>query len=62
MKNNIKTNKNEVNENCLAKESSFNLSDIKHSSSTPKVLKEKGETEASKEDMVNCKPRMQLQV
>ena len=55
MKNNIKTNKNEVNENCLQKESSFNISDIKHSSSTPKVLKDKGETETSEEDMLNCK-------
>ena len=39
----------------LKKEVIFNISDIKQSSSTPKGLKEKGETEASKEDMLNCK-------
>ena len=55
MKNNIKINKNKVNKNCLQKERSFNISDIKHSSSTPKVLKEKGETEGGEEDLFNCK-------
>ena len=53
MKNKVKTDKKVENEKYLEKESSFNISDIKHS--TPKVLKEKEKTDGSKEGMINCK-------
>ena len=53
MKNKVKTDKKVENEKCLEKESSLNISDIKHS--TPKVMKEKENTDDSKEDMLNCK-------
>ena len=41
IRNKQETAKDVLNENCNTKESSFNYSDIKHSSSIPKVLKDK---------------------
>jgi hypothetical protein len=53
IKSNTETNNKVVKEKCLAKESSFNISDIKGSSSTPK--KENRKKETSKGELLNCK-------
>ena len=55
MKSKTQTDKNPMNENCLIKESSFNNSVIKHSSSTPKAKKDKIEKDTSDEEMLKCK-------
>ena len=53
MKNNKETDKDKV-ENCFTKPTSFNIDDIKCSSSTPKDVKEKTKDEI-KEDLPTCK-------
>ena len=55
MKNRAETDKKLLKDNTLTKESSFNINDIKYSSSTPKTMKNKVEQETSKEELLNCK-------